>query len=157
MKHTTLVRLIFAFATVICLWNWLPYFLHATWEGAWEWNSLTLLNIVELRSLKSPSMGWDGHSFKAIAIAPIVIGCMPLIAGLYGAMRPTAKALLPVTAICSTLVAISIIVIYSGIYAVLSQKHRPILDAGAGTYIAFLTIGLEVLAVIISRRKGAST
>ena len=157
MKRSTLVRFISVFVTVVCLGNWRLNFLHATFEGAWEWNSLRLLDIVELWSLKFPLTVAYGYSLKVIAVAAVGTGCLPLIAGFHGIIRPTARTLLPVAATCSTLVAISIIAIYSVFHALLDQKGRPILDSGAGTYVAVVIIGLEILAAIISRGKIKST
>jgi hypothetical protein len=157
MKRSALVRISCALAAVICLGNWFSFFLRFTYEGASEWNRVSLFNIAGLGFIKSPSTLACGYTFQFIAIAAFLVGCLPFLAGFYGSVRPRSKALLPLSVTCSTLVLVSIIIVYVGILSLYGQKSRPIVYTGTGTYVAIVIVALETVAGVISRKNNTSS
>jgi hypothetical protein len=156
MKRSSLVRLLNLVAVAICLGNWYPHFLNASYEGAWEWNSLSLLALVH--GVSSEASRWFpglmyGYSFQIVAVAAAISGCLPLITGLLGSIHPKSKVLLRVSICSSAVVALSVIVLYSAVLALYGQIHRPIVEPGAGSYMVVVIITLEILAGVISLRS----
>jgi hypothetical protein len=150
MKSSNLVRLINAFAIVICFGNWHANFLHASTEGAWEWNSISLFDLATLGILKFPAIPTPGYWFPAMVIAALLTGCLPLVTAFHGSMRPNSKGLLPVSIICSILALVSL----CGIYALIGEIYgpKPLVHAAMGTYIILVIVVFEIVAGVISKR-----
>jgi hypothetical protein len=157
MKRRALMRLLSLLATIICVGNLIPFFLRGnfpfflkyTYEGAWEWNSVTLFDIASLISWNQPALM---NYFKLISALAIISGFLPLIPGLFGAFRPQFRCLSVLAITTSAIMTMSIVSLYAMISIIIRYLgHRAIVEPQIGTYIAAAIVILEVMTAILAR------
>lgn len=150
MTRHTLVRLLSIFATIICLGHFFPFFLRFTYEGAWEWNSLTLFDLAELISCNRPALM---SCFQLMSAFAVLSGLLPLATGLFGSFWPRFGHLFVLSMTTSAMTLISVVGLYATIMiAINNQGHRPIGQPGIGTYMTAAIITMEIAAGFLSRR-----
>jgi hypothetical protein len=148
-RHTS-VRLLSIFATIICLGHFFSFFLRFTYEGAWEWNSLTLFDLAELIACNRPALM---NYFQLLSALAFISGFLPLTTGLIGTFWPRFRYLFALSITASAMALISVAGLYATIMiAINNQGHRPIMQPGIGTYMIAAIITMEIAAGILSRR-----
>jgi hypothetical protein len=157
MKPSAVVRLMNAIALVLAIGNWFPYFLMASYKGAWEWNCMRLIDMATSIGPKSFSNLAAGHSFQIIAVSALLCGCLPMITALYGILRPASPSLLVVTVVASIMTILSTIILYAITFFLYGQGRESLVEPAVGTYMVIVLIAIEIVAAVFSRKRIAAT